>query len=291
MTAALAIVENSLPLMSDQVKKGLLAAYSHLLRPLVRVLIRNGVAFGELAEAIKHVYVRSAAEDFAEKDKRVSGSRIAILTGLTRKDVKRILDAVTNNSGLASQGVNRAARVLEGWHQDPEFTGPYGIPLELPFDGPDISFALLVRRYSGDMPARAMLDELLRVGVVDEAQGKLKPLSRYFISSDLDPENAKYFGEVLHDLAATIEHNFSADGKTQPRFERWVTNDRLSEFNARKFHGIVSKLGTQYLETLDNWLSSNEIPELEARTQPIIRVRVGVYFYEEQDKSNLGGKK
>ncbi len=290
MTAALAIVENSLPLMSDQVKKGLLAAYSHLLRPLVRVLIKNGVAFGELAEAIKHVYVRSAAEDFAEKDKRASGSRIAILTGLTRKDVKRILDAVTNNSGLATQGVNRAARVLEGWHQDPEFTGPYGIPLELPFDSPDISFSLLVRRYSGDMPARAMLDELLRVGAVDESQGKVKPLSRYFISSELDPENAKYFGEVLHDLAATIEHNFSIDADTPPRFERWVTNDRLNEFNTRKFHDIVSKLGTQFLETLDNWLSSNEIPDREAKTTPAVSVRVGIYFYEE-NKSNGRGKK
>ncbi len=289
MTAALAIVENTRPLMSEQVKKGLITAYSHLLRPLVRVLIRNGVAFGELAEAIKHVYVKSAASDFGDEGLRASGSRIAILTGLTRKDVKRILDAVSTNSGMSAQGVNRAARVLEGWHQDPEFTGPYGIPLELPFDGPDMSFSLLVRRYSGDMPARAMLDELRRVGAVDESEGKLKPLSRYFISSDLDPENAKYFGEVLHDLAATIEHNFTIDSDTPPRFERWVTNDRLDQARTDQFHKIASKLGTQYLETLDNWLSANEIAdEATVHAAQTNRTRVGVYFYEE---INTDGRK
>lgn len=282
MTAALAIVENTRPLMSEQVKKGLITAYSHLLRPLIRVLIRNGVAFGELAEAIKHVYVKSAANDFGEEGMRASGSRIAILTGLTRKDVKRILDDNSSNSGMSAQGVNRAARVLEGWHQDPEFTGPYGIPLELPFDGPDLSFSLLVRRYSGDMPARAMLDELRRVKAVDESDGKLKPLSRYFISSDLDPENAKYFGEVLHDLAATIEHNFTIDAETAPRFERWVTNDRLDQSRTEQFHRITSKLGTQYLETLDNWLSANEISDdATADSTQTYRTRVGVYFYEE----------
>jgi hypothetical protein len=290
MTAALAIVENTRPLMSEQVKKGLITAYSHLLRPLVRVLIRNGVAFGELAEAIKHVYVKSAVADFREEGKRVSGSRIAILTGLTRKDVKRILDAVSTNSEISAQGINRAARVLEGWHQDPEFTGPYGIPLEIPFDGQDISFSLLVRRYSGDMPARAMLDELKRVKAVDESDGKLKPVSRYFISSDLDPENAKYFGEVLHDLAATIEHNFTIDSNTPPRFERWVTNDQLDQVKTDEFHRIASKLGTQYLETLDNWLSANEIADQAAVDTQTNRTRVGIYFFEEINKDGRKNK-
>lgn len=289
MTSALQYFGGIFFEMSDQVKSGLLSAYSHLLRPLIRVLIRNGVAFGELAEAIKRVYVNSAIEDFVDPEKKTSGSKIAILTGLTRKDVKRIGDALSNNTGLETQGVNRAARVLEGWHQDPQFTGPYGIPLEMPFDGPDPSFSLLVRRYSGDMPARAMLDELVRVGAVDESDGKLKPLTRYFISSQLDPENAKYFGEVLHDLAATVEHNFTIGPEDQARFERWVTNDRLSFESTEDFHKLTSKLGTQYLETLDNWLSANEIAdERTARATATKKIRVGIYFYEEQNHQMVG---
>jgi len=293
MSAALALNISPRPSMSDEVKQGLLDAYSHLMRPLVRILIRNGVAFGELAEAVKRVYVDTAADDFSLDSRKTSRSRVAILTGLTRKDVKRILDAKESDQIPPFVGVHRAARVLEGWHQDPDFTGPYGIPLELEFEGELICFSELVRRYSGDMPARAMLEELKRVKAVEEtASGELKVLSRYYISSQLDPKNAKYFGDVVHDLAATLEHNFDIERGASPRFERWVTNDRLDQIGIARFHAMVTQLGQQFLERLDNWLSSNEISDdAAAAAANTKRIRVGVYFYEDRERKKSGGHK
>jgi hypothetical protein len=281
MNGALAIRSDALWAMSEDVKKGLLAAYRHLLRPLVRVLIRNGVAFGEYVEATKQVFVASAREDFTLPNKKMSGSRVAILTGLTRKDVKRLMELLDSGLDQDTGHVHRAARVLEGWHKDPDFTGPYGIPVELVFEGSPISFSELVRKYSGDMPARAMLEELKRVAAVTESEdGKIKALSRYYISSELDPANAKYFGDVIHDLASTLEYNFNVDKESSQRFERWVMNERLDEKAMLEFQELVNKHGQQFLELLDGWLSRNEVPADKLVNKALKVTRVGVYLYE-----------
>src|SRR5512144_2025597 len=152
--------------MTGTVRPGLLAAYRKILQPLVRILIRHGISFGELSEVLKTVFVEVASRDFTLPNRKVSQSRIAILTGLTRKEVAKQEEILASGQALSiDTNLNRATRVLEGWHTDPEFTGPYGMPLELPFesDGNGASFTTLVRKYSGDMAARAMLDELLRV--------------------------------------------------------------------------------------------------------------------------------
>src|SRR5262245_6020193 len=156
--------------MTESLSLGLLAAYRKLLQPLVRILIRHGVSYAELAEVVKNVFVEVAERDFNLSGRRTSQSRIAILTGLSRKEVAKQKSILDDGGALnIVSNLNRVARVLEAWHMESDFTGIYGLPLDLPFEaeaGP--SFAELVRRFSGDMSPRAMLDELLRVGAVQE---------------------------------------------------------------------------------------------------------------------------
>jgi hypothetical protein len=158
--------------MTDPLRIGLLSAFRKLLQPLVRILLRRGVSFAELAEVLKNVFVEVAERDFDIPGRKMSQSRIAILTGLSRKEVakqKAILDSGDALNFVSN--LNRVSRVLVGWHSDSAFTGPYGMPLELPFESGvgEPSFVELVRKYSGDMSPRAMLDELLRVGAVEES--------------------------------------------------------------------------------------------------------------------------
>ena len=108
--------------MTDSLRLGLLAAYRKLMQPLVRVLIRNGVSFGELAEVLKNVFVEVAARDFQMEDRKISRSRIAIVTGLTRKEVARQEDILRSGKHWKwYSNLNRVTRVLEGWHSDPDF--------------------------------------------------------------------------------------------------------------------------------------------------------------------------
>src|SRR5262245_27074407 len=135
--------------MTDSVRLGLLGAYRKLLQPLVRIMIRSGISFGEMAEVLKTVFVEVAARDFDLPERKTSLSRIAIITGLTRKEVARQQEVLRSGALDVDGNLNRITRVLQGWHADPTFTGPYGMPMELPFESPtSASFATLVRKHS-----------------------------------------------------------------------------------------------------------------------------------------------
>ena len=134
------------------------------------------------------------------------------------------------------------------------------------------------------MPARAMLEELVRVNAVEELREgeglRYRPLTRTYIATPLKPDEAQYLGEVLHDLAATIEHNLNPNRTGPKRFERWVGTDKLDKEAIQSFRVIVREQGQRFLETLDNWQTLNEAPDLEGRPGTV-RTRVGVFMYEE----------
>jgi len=135
--------------MSDSVKTGLLAAYARLLRPLIRILLRHGVTYGEFSEVVKTSFVTIAAKEFRVPGKKMSKARIAIVTGLTRKEVQRLSSVTQKDRFTIRTNLNRITRVLSGWHTDPDFIGPYGMPLEVRYDSEvpnDCTFVRLVQQ-------------------------------------------------------------------------------------------------------------------------------------------------
>lgn len=279
--------------MSESVKTTLLAAFRRLMIPLVRILLRHGVSFKEFAEAVKTVYVEVGSADFKLEGKRQSISRIAIITGLTRKEVGRIVDLLNRGDAISVSHVDRVSNVLRGWHQDPDYTGPYGVPRELHFDSSGgVSFTRLVRRYSGDMPARAMLEELLRVNAVDELSGgSLRVLSRSYIPNKVDPSKMEFMGLALRDLAETLDQNLDPK-QERALFERrvWTPTGVRTEL-IPEFDGLVREYGQAYLERLDNWLSQNqerESPDEQASTN-ITKVGLGIYMFMDRDQDELKG--
>src|SRR5882762_10243276 len=155
-----------------RVGQALAAALERILRPLFRIVLRNHMSFKAFLDIAKHAYVEVAAAEFRIPGKKQSTSRIALLSGLTRKEVQRLLDAPAANDSEAGERYNRAARVVAGWVRDKDFCDAAGNPkmLALQDGGAEdrATFAELVRRFSGDIPFRAVLDELLRVGVVEK---------------------------------------------------------------------------------------------------------------------------
>ena len=273
--------------MTDTVRPGLLAAYRKILRPLVRILLRHGISFSELAEVLKTVFVEVAARDFTLPDRKVSQSRIAILTGLTRKEVAKQEALLASGAELDfPANLNRVIRVLDGWHTDPEFTGPYGMPLDLPFDAPaPASFMNLVRKHSGDMAARAMLDELLRVGAVERlASGSFKVLARAYITRDFDPNALQRFGEVVRDFINTYESNMDSSPGLR-RFERIVFADNgLRQDLMSAFNALIRAKGPQLLNELDNWLSAQDSKTpFRSKDTKRIKTGVGIYHFISED--------
>ena|SRR5882672_283665 len=271
------------------VKQALLAAYRHLLTPLVRVLLRNGISYLEFAEIAREVFVSVAGRDFSLPKRKISLSRMAIMTGLSRKEVSRLAREGGSNKALASSIFSRVARVLQGWYTDADFTGPYGVPLDLKFDefGRKISFTELVRRYSGDMPARAMLDELIRVGAcrIESESGLIRVLSRSYIPEKLDTESIRHFGSQTRCFVDTLDYNMTKSAPGRGRFERIVfPTEGLRPDDVEQFDSFLRERAHQLLVELDDWLSAREKPK---SGEAAVHTGVGIYHYlrsEEAEK-------
>ena len=282
--------------MSNSVKSGLLSAFSVMLRPLVRILLRHGISFAEFAEIVKAVYVEIAVTDFKVEGKRGTKSRIAVITGLTRKEVSRVVESAREDSDESKSNLNRVARVLAGWHTDPDFIGPYGMPLEIRYEEGGLSavnFSTLVRRYSGDMSPRSMLDELMRVGAVVETEpGWLKVLRRVYEPQTLAMDNFERVGEVVKNFVDTVDFNLQKKEQGTGRFERIVySTEGIRNEDFEKFRTYVNERCQALLEEIDNWIARLDVPE-KPNNKNVTHTGVGLspYIERRDDKESFKKK-
>lgn len=245
--------------MALTVKDHLRHALSIMLKPLVRLLISQGVTHAEFADTAKEVYVETALKHF-EAEGKLNRSRVAILTGLTRKEVKNVIDR-TLESGQRDRTYSRPERVLTGWYSDPSYTGPYGIPLELPYEtanSDEPSFVGLVKTYSGDMAPRQMLKELLRSGSVVELENRYKAVRRNYEPAALSPELIYRLGDIGFRVFSTAAKNIEKQQEGSGYFDRLVyADDGCTENVIEEFDEYIKSRGQDLLEELDVWFSSN----------------------------------
>ena len=279
--------------MGQNVKEHLTLAVRMMLKPLVKLLISQGVSHGDFSEAAKDVYVEMAIRHF-DKSKKVNQSGTAILTGLTRKEVKNVIDRAIS-AEPHSKNYSRPSRVLAGWHSDPKYIGPYGVPLEIPYESSAEempSFTELVRTYSGDMAPRPMLKELVRVGAVVELENKTyKAVRRDFEAEALSPELVERLGKVGHYFFSTAAANIEKKEQGSGYFDRRVYTDvGLSPESMREFDSFIKRRGQEFLEELDNWFVATEKRDkdkVDRRSTGLCMVHYVVNDEDEEDLRKL----
>ena len=266
-------------------------ATGRVLRSLARVLMRYGVSVQAFIDLAKRAYIGAAQCDFTLPNRKMTGSRLALVTGLTRKDVQRLTSANVPSDERALARVNRAVRVIAGWRRDATFHGDAGVPAHLPLDGATPSFSDLVRRYSGDIPVRAVLDELQRNGSVTVHGSEVRLADRGLPSTDESGKLA-LLGSDVSDLVDTVAYNLQAD-PSRRRFQRKVMYDNLSREAVTEFRRISAERSQQVLEEFDRWLARHD-RDVTGSTAGSGRVRagVGMYFFEEEiTTTGAGGSK
>jgi hypothetical protein len=267
-------------------------AVAQMLRPLVRILLRHGMSFSEFSTVAKSVFVQVATEDFPIPGKKQTISRISVLSGLTRKEVQRLV-TTTREPGevITAERYNRAARVVAGWVRDPAFTDEMGDPRPLSLDEGQWSFAELVRRHSGDVPARAVLDELVRVGAVEQADdGRIRLRSRAYVPQSSGVDKLGILGTDVADLVSTIDHNVQLRSGT-PRYQRKVMYDNLPREAVAEFRHVSAAQAQLLLENMDRWLSTHdrdENPSVAGTGR--MRAGLGIYYFEEDLEQTGGGR-
>lgn len=273
------------PNVGKSIENAIQLSLARLLRPLVQLLLRFGLPYGTFAEVLKRVYVDVALKDFTLPGRKPTISRASVITGLSRKEVLRItrLPPIAEDvSGDPSvNSYNRAIRVISGWVRDADFTDADGRPAPLPFEGGVRSFSELVRRYSGDVTPRAILDELLRVGSVEERpDGDYFLRSRAYVPAAGDEEKFAILGADVADLVATIDHNLKEAGPS--RLQLKVSYDNLPGEPLAGFRRLSAAESRRLLERFDRELSAMDRdtnPESEGSGR--YRAGVSIYYFEE----------
>jgi Family of unknown function (DUF6502) len=270
--------------MSSEPKNAVHEACRIVLRPLASMLLRVGMTWKEFSDLAKSAFVESATAEYGIGGRPTNISRVSILTGISRKEVKRQRDLLVAEKPVAPLKTTDASRVLSGWFQDSNYLDESGQPRRLAEFGEELCFETLCRKYSGDIAATTMLKELLSAqSIARDEHGKLYPITRYYQPSKHDDANFQRAVRVMRDLTNTLSNNiFDYEGRV-PRFEGMADNWHVSKDAIPEFYELLDKLGQEFLEQIDEWLSSREISSGEDSGD---RVRLGVDLFAIQDKIN-----
>lgn len=250
-----------------------LAAVLRAFKPLVRLLLRHGVAYPAFAAALKQVFLEAAVEELARTGKKQTDSAISLLSGVHRRDV-RTLGRLDGARIAVEEPMNMASQVMSRWLTDPACLDAQGQPLALA----RAEFDALVAAISSDVRPRAVLDELVRLGMAEEGGDAVRLLAPGFVPRQGFADMAALLADNVHDHAAAAGANLDGQGNY---LEQAVFVDQLGTESAAQLHRVSADAWRQAFRTV--------MREAQARfdhdqkhvppADRIHRARFGAYFY------------
>lgn len=272
--------------MKASPQQRLLCAIEPCLRLLARLMLRSGISYSIFDGIARTAFVLEAMGERDAKGRKTNLSRVAVRTGLSRKEVARIKaklehDAITEHRTLTGHyDAGHAARVLQLWHSDSRFANADGTPRSLPYSGEDPTFGTLVRAAGGDFPPGAVRAELTSAGAIIETDDLLlRPIKRHFIPSDAGEDLLVGLSHFVLPVLIGIERN-TAQGHAPQFLQRLAFSDRLSPSRLLAFRAVGQDAANQFVQSVDDWLSANEDSGNLAADSCEARVGVGVFYFE-----------
>ncbi len=275
------------PSVSIDARQHFLQALRRVLRPIVRLMVRQGVRYDEFAEVARTAYVESAARDGIGGIGLPSVEQIALATGVDEARIDHYLELGNEmpSPPPVSKSTQVMTQVLHRWHTESQYLGTYGTPLELrltePADGP--SLWELVKGVDANADPRVILDGLLEAkSVTLSSEDRIRPLTRVFIWPQGSITSIDYFGVTLARMTETLENNLLSSNSNTKRLERSVFADHgLPPDLLSTFHAVATERANQFLGELDDWLAQHR-PSDMALPGPRREVGVNLFFYVEQ---------
>jgi hypothetical protein len=261
-------------------------ALENVMRPLIRLMLARGITYVIFTDWLKRIYVETALQDFCLSNKTTNDSRISVLTGVHRKDVKRLREMVVKDKSMTiPANVNLGSQLASAWLTNPKFmvnSIPKTIP-RLKKHGGEISFEALAELITKDVRARALLDELERVGAVTINEDDMVSLATdAFIPSKGEEEKTFYLGLGVGDHTSAAVNNVL--GMHPSFFDRVLHYDQLPEASIQKIEALSREHSSHLLQ-----LINKEAENLNLATQHSQenkkRFSLGIYFYHEDIKN------
>ena len=237
---------------TNQPSPALISAVTRVLRPFVRFLLARGITLPFVTQLLKQLYVEVAERDFALEDKPQTDSRISMLTGVHRKDVRRLRDQEAI-AGETPNAVSLGAQVINNWLTERRYLDKGGRPKELPIRGSNAratSFESLVASVSRqDLRPRVVLDELLRLQIVSVNDDRVSLTQEAFVPAQGEKEKLHYFGQNLRDHIEAATANIQAE---RPKFlERAVTYHGLTADDVAELQELAKESASESLKEVN----------------------------------------
>ena len=268
--------------MPDNVKTALSISLLRLMRPLVRIMLREGLTYSHFAAIAQMAFVESAAKDFVGKGMKSSVSSVCALTGMTSQEVSvAVIEQERFDSSEVLEVSNPFARVLHGWHNDRDYVGPYGFPVDLPFEGSPLSFSNLTTRHAAGVSPHVVLKELKRVAAVTEVGFNVwKPLKQEYIEPSLSPENLGRMASLVESLLSTLENNTRGKRDGTDLFERTMIVDApLTNAQLVELQGHLKVVGGQFLQRIDTFAAVDLQEKMGIKPGEVADIRAGLQCY------------
>lgn len=281
-------------IMTEQLQQYITRSITRIMRPFAEILIRNNVPFKVFADISKKAYIEAARKVLALPGKKLSLSRISVVTGIPRKEINKYLNTPLPADDDITAEHNRAARVITGWIKDEDFIEDVtGHPRDLPLEGEGPTLSKLIQKYSGGIPTKALLDELLRIEAVRDLGGDVyRLISKGYLPNSDQSKQMDNIGIEVSDLLKAINHN-TVHPQDESYLQLSVRCDNLPEEVMDKLQKLTSERGQQYLQDIAKWISNYDRDQNDkVFGTGKKRVGIGLYYFEEDaDGQHRAGEK
>lgn len=280
--------------MKKTAKELISRSFYHLLSGIVRLGLRNGLTYKEFGAISKQLYVRISAEEYGLQGRPTNMARIALMTGLDRKEIKKVMTSIEDPHDIPT-APDRMAKILTAWHESSSYTDKNKQPLEIPLEGPTPSFEHLVKSYGGDIAAVTVLREFKRSQTIseDSTKNRVQVLKRHYVpnyqtNSDkapalINPEAIAQGSSILVDHVNTIFHNlYREDLNQREKIDLRASNTSIRKEDVQAFYHLIDIKGMEFLTEIDLWLSQHEVVNDSEESE---RLGIGLYFIEGENNS------
>lgn len=263
-------------------------AMKRIFRPFVKLMLANNLTYTFIIDVIKALFVEVADQEFNQQGKRLTDARISLMSGVHRKDVKRLRELQPDVEDVMPENVSLGSQLVALWNANPKYHNEEGVPKPLArFSSANtvVSFESLVRSLSTDIHPRAVLDEWLRLGVASiDADNYVHLTTDMYIAQEGFEEKVYYFGHNLHDHAQAAVSNVMSSGQdeNQPSFlERCVHYDSLTAESVDEITQLSKKLGMKNLREINKFADALALKDAD-KPNANMRMTYGIYYYYEQ---------
>lgn len=270
------------------IQRQILSALLVALRPLARALLRAGIGYREFEEISKTAFVDIATKDYGLRGRPTNISRVAVMTGMTRKEVRRLREkSQAGNETLVVKTTPMAA-VLHRWYTESDFVSNAGKPRDLSFDGEGATFSSLVRKFGGDIPPGAMRTELLRIEAIEQLpDGNLRVLKRNVSSLGFHDRIVNVLTNQLYPATLAVAHNTLHEDPADRWIQRSVSTSFVRDNDLQRVRRISADRLDEFTTSIDDLFAAYEtLYEKDENLEPEHAVGIGVFYFEEDKKES-----